>query len=46
MQVLCNHGQRLFEAACDVPQLLAPTPFAGAHLTRLQPQVGTLFCSG
>ena len=38
MQVLCNHIDRLFEGTCDVPQLLAPTTFAGAHLTRMQPQ--------
>lgn len=38
MQVLCNHIDRLFEGTCDMPQLLAPTTFAGAHLTRMQPQ--------
>ena len=38
VQVLCNHIDRLFEGTCDVPQLLAPTTFAGAHLTRMQPQ--------
>ncbi len=46
MQVLCNHIDRLFEGTCDVPQLLAPTTFAGAHLTRMQPQARARCRSG
>ena len=38
-ELLYNAGDRLFEGACDVPTLLAPTAFAGAHLHQLQAKV-------
>ncbi len=38
-ELLFNAGDRLFEGACDVPTLLAPAAFAGAHIHQLQPRV-------
>lgn len=36
---LFNASERLYEASCDVPTLLAPIAFAGAHIQHLESRV-------
>ena len=38
-ELLFNSVDKLFEGACDVPTLLSPTAFAGAHVHQLLPKV-------
>jgi len=38
-ELLFNCVDKLFEGACDVPTLLSPTAFTGAHVHQLLPKV-------